>query len=756
MGQKYTRISVGRLLPGDTAISSAAYIVALMAAVVLANAVWLFVDKRPLSWDESIHYMGAVGYARVLHQGGWGVIKNLLYLSDFYPPLAEFLAGVVFAVTRPSPDVASFLDVGFLCGMIWLLFIIGRRFFDEPSGILAAYLFVASTAVTIQAKVFMLDIPLAFFVLLGFYAFWASAGFTRRRWSLLYGAALGLGLLDKWSALFFLCFPPLIQAVTATLQKHEQRGRIWLNVLFIYGVAALLAAPWYGVHFITLVKNTSSYVHARGVLENDPALTSPAAWFYYLGSLFRQTSIPLGLALLFGCAWLCLRRKQAAWMIVWLALPYLILTFIRNKDDRYIIPLLPLACLAGAIWLKDLRKPVRERLLLLLVLALLLQMAYSHLGPQAGWLHTLASHRIAQVPLVNSWAPDKRSWPLDAILADVEHQSQQLRRKPILRVVPDHAYFSRVTFVVEQTRRQAGVQLSGINNWPMFTDFAVSKTGSLGLDFNVERPRRIDLMLQIESRALNPRFELVQRYALPDAAEALLYRRREVLSPLPAASVIDVLQSEIKRVLRGYISSAEEYTIQIEPYSEEETRLGRFKKIHLFARNGQVGDFKHNNLGVPFETLDVELQDPILDVEQCEVGQLVVYSLAGLEVKEVVLQESKLNETLSQSKGDVQALRVSAEKGRLLVRWLGLVPMEATLSLRVVSDPDYAESQNLRFRLQRLRLGGVPLPGWLLQPFLEDFNPLFKLSGFPGRILLGRFDLGEASIRMGTRVPKKP
>ncbi|MCK5242796.1 glycosyltransferase family 39 protein [bacterium] len=743
-------IKIPEIFSGKCNISTTAYLAALLAAIILTNLVWLFVDARPLAWDESTHYMGAVGYFKVLQQGGWGLLHNLLYLSDFYPPLTEFIAGLFFLLTSPSTDTAAFLDVFFIGGIIWVLFLLGKRTFGQETGILAGYVFAAGSAVIIQSKVFMLDISLAFFVTLGFYAFLASEQFLRKRWVITYGVVLGLAMLTKWSALFFLAFPPLIAALVATVQKHKQLGRIWFFVLLAYAIAGCLAGPWYVVHFIKLVKNTSGYIHARGVLENDPSLLSPKAWFYYLGSVFKQTSIPMAVVIYIGLIWFFIRHKVSGWMAIWLAGPYLILMLIRNKDHRYIIPLLPLLSLAGLTWIQGLKKPVKEKVVLGIAVLALIHMGYVHLGAKTGWLHKLTQIKIMDTPIIDSLAPDARAWPLGAILAEVEERSRNLGRKPILRIIPDAANFTRVNFVVEQSSRKNMVRLSSTSNWPMFTDYAVTKTGSLGLDFNTEKPGKISLALQIESRAQAPRFELLQKYSLPDKSEALLYARQEVLSELSSQTIEALVKEELHYLLSAYIQDAKTYAIDIVPFSETETRLGRFKKILVRAEQGLVGDFKHNPLGVPFQRLNVELDNLILDIEKLEIGKLLPYTVGRMKINEVLLEAEDLNQSISQATGAIQSLRVSCQANKLTARWTGLFPVQATISLRVIPDPQVKTSQNLRFQIHSVKLGWLPIPGWWLQPVVEDFNPLFKLSGFSGDVVLGRMKIQDGTIHMGT------
>ncbi|MEW6517484.1 MAG: phospholipid carrier-dependent glycosyltransferase [candidate division FCPU426 bacterium] len=731
-----------------------AWLAALAVAWTLSQALWLTADQRPFAWDESIHYMGALGYYRILHDHGPGLLPRLLYQSDFYPPLAESAAGAAFLLFGPGPDRAAFFNTVYVLGILLLLFLLGRRQGDGLQGAGAAYLFAAGSMVCLQAKFFMLDLPLTFWVLLGYYFFLRSEAFARLRWSLGFGAVFGLALLTKWSAVFFLLLPPLGAGLTA-VSRGEIRASVWLrNAFLALGLAALLAGPWYAAHLLKLVRNTSGYFHARGVLENDPSLLSPAAWWYYLLSVLRQLGWPLGLAVLAGLAWALIRRGrgQGLWWAWWLGAPYLVLTLIRNKDNRYTLPLLPLICLAGVSALADLSPRARRRTVQVLMLLALLQLAYVHVGQNAGWVHQALSFRLAGSPLVESLAPDPRVWPLETILAEVESLSQGMARPPILRVIPDHAAFSKVAFVVAQAGRRSRVQLSGATDWPAFTDFAVTKTGSLGLDFAVEKPQAITRELLDPGSPAGRRFELVGRYPLPDQSEALLYRRREVAAAAaPAPEMLKQVESGLAALLAAYVKNAAAMTIQVTPASEQETQLGHLQSVRVRAQQALLGDFKHKPFGVHCEQLDVEVAPVVFDWEAWQEGRLVLYDVGSLTVHSLNLQAEAVNDDLAEAEGDLQRLSLEFSAGRVTALWQGKPEASVRLRLSVVPDPHLPDSQNLRFDLQSAAGLGLTLPGWLLQPWVEDFNPLFKLAGFPGRIRLGTLQAENSVLSLGSQ-----
>ncbi|MCD4812155.1 LmeA family phospholipid-binding protein [bacterium] len=742
-------IRIPDVFSGEKLLSSGSLIAALVLSLVLANFVWLFFDKQPQAWDESIHFMGAVGYYKTLLQGGWDVWYNLLYQSDFYPPLIEVLTGLVFLVTKPVPDVAAFLNLFYLLGIVWVLVLIGRTLYDETTGILAGYLFSAAVMVAIQSKYFMLDIPMVLQYCLGFYFYLQSENFRKKRWSLLYGMMFGLAMLNKWSALFFFAPPPLILGVISLFRQEGEGKKIWRNILLAFGLAGLMAAPWYSVHFIKLVKNTSGYIHARGVLENDPPLTSPLAWIYYLGSVFRQMSWPLGLTVVGGFVVAMFKKRHRLLLAVWLGSPYIILMLIRNKDHRYTLPLLPIICLVGISWIAALKPETKKKWVPIIALAALAQFAYVHMGQHLGGFERLLSARLLGTSLIESKAPDSRIWPLDAILADVAHVGGNLGRPPQLRVIPDAAKFSRVTFVVAQSRQPRGVQLASTTDWPAFTDFVVTKTKHLGLEFNIAKPKAITEALANSTTAVGKRFELMRTYPLPDGSDALLYRRREVFHHLSQERIILLLKHELDQLLSAYLRNCEDLSIRITSGPDQSTRIGHFPEILVEARNGEVGDFKHKPLGVPFSRLKLALKDLVIDLDWLEQGKPVPYYIDAMRVMHVQLKDEGLNRAFQKANDDLKNLRVFFTGSTMAAHWIGDIPLSVNLALEVVPDKDRPESDNLRFRIEKIKCLGIPIAGFLIQPLVADFNPLFKLAGFPGKIVLGQLRLEKGILRMG-------
>lgn len=717
--------------------------------LIAGFAAWLAVDQRPLSWDESIHYMNAVGYARTLSQPAWSLPVGLLYLSDFYPPLHEFLLGAVFLLTGPSEKVAAAANLPYLLGITLLLLLLGRRLFTPRAGLLAGWLFLAAAEIGIQSKFPMLDLPLTFWVLLGFWTALRSEGFIRRREAWAYGAVLGLAVLVKWSAVFFLVLPPLAAGLGA--HRRGTEGRTVLgNLLRAFGVAAVLAAPWYLVHLVQFLRHAAPYLYSRGVVENDPSLLSPASWTYYAAAVAHQASWPLAAVLALGVVlWLFSRPAPGLWLL-WLGAPYLWLTLLRNKDIRYTLPLLPLLCLLAAGGLE--RWPERTRRAVWAAAALFAgaHFAYVHLGPYAGPVHAWLSRPIAGIRLVPSFGPDPKPWPLARVLRDAQELVKAPDRGPVLRVIPDHPYFNPSSFrAVQAGGPETALKVSGCTDWPAFTDLAVTKTGGLGPEFSGPAPRVItDELAQAQHRS-GRRFELVRRYPLPDGSEALLYARASVTDPGPSAKVLDELHVSLERLLDRYLRAAQGLSLEITPFTTADTLAGRFRSVRLSALSAELGDFAHKPLGVRVRDLDVELTDLTLDLDQARGNTLVPYAVGSLKLHRVRVDAEDLNRSLAEAGGEAVRASVTIRPEGLHAEWRGRPHAAVDVALKVVPDANSSGSENLSFRVRRLRVWALGVPGWLVQPLLGDFNPLLRLGGFPGLVELGEVRSFPGGMELG-------
>jgi len=167
----------------------------------LLAAVLIFAAVMRLSWPgiTEFKYDEATVARRALaliHEGVWPTRGVTSSLGIPHPPLTAYLLAIPFSVTRdPSLAVLFLGALGVIA--VWLTFVLGRRYFNERVGLIAAALFAASPWATFYSrKIWSQNLPV---VTLGFmlalYALIAERNKRSLPWVLVaLGALMGLHL----------------------------------------------------------------------------------------------------------------------------------------------------------------------------------------------------------------------------------------------------------------------------------------------------------------------------------------------------------------------------------------------------------------------------------------------------------------------------------------------------------------------------------------------------------------------------------
>src|SRR5215472_3811431 len=178
-----------------------------------------------------------------------------------------------------------------------IAYAIGRQLYDERTGFWAALLTSLSTGVVFSARIISTDVPLLFFWALALWAYvnllahvpakWTpvrrqehapnyessarsdSSGTERalanpsRRWAVVLGAAIGLGLLAKYAMIYLLPGMALAALFSPRARLLWTRSDIWLAL----AVAALVVAP----NIAWNVSNSfATFHHTGGLIVGEP------------------------------------------------------------------------------------------------------------------------------------------------------------------------------------------------------------------------------------------------------------------------------------------------------------------------------------------------------------------------------------------------------------------------------------------------------------------------------------------------------
>ncbi|GAB4110886.1 MAG: hypothetical protein Fur005_17390 [Roseiflexaceae bacterium] len=312
-------------------------------------------------------------------------------------------------------------------GLVGLSYAVGRRMAGTAAGLGAAFLLAILPTAIGDAHYVTVDTPAAFF---GMLAFWlitrlAPPETTPRPWPIfLAGLVVGMAASTKYNV------GVMVAPLGAVLLMRAIEQRSWVSLLREGGIAACgvfcgftLGTPLWLVQADRLIDDLAGI--ARHYRETGhPGAESSRPWLFYFGALsFEATA--LAWASLIGALVALTRRKPLDWLILALAIPYVIqLSSVRVVFFRNAVPLLPFVCLLAALAVVVLTTWVVQRFKRQTIGPLLLLISFGLIGWQPlakatrdEWLRVQPTTRMLATEWINANAPvGSRIWLEDQTL----------------------------------------------------------------------------------------------------------------------------------------------------------------------------------------------------------------------------------------------------------------------------------------------------------------------------------------------------
>ncbi|NEQ10061.1 MAG: phospholipid carrier-dependent glycosyltransferase [Moorea sp. SIO4E2] len=536
------------------------------------DRIWFALDHSVPAWDQADYLTGSLNYWQALQHPQWFSGEwwsSFWAISSKVPPLTYIIAAMVQQMFGTGPELATIALV--LCSgvLIASVYGLGLVLFNRRVGLWAAGLVVLLPGLYRYRLEFLLDYPLTTVVSLCFWSLtvWWSLGRAKTPlsrttvrqgwlWGLGFGLCLGLALLVKQTALFFLFVPIAWAGVRVLWQRQWQRLAQLIGGLL---VSVLLFGPWYRINWLLILTSGKRATIDSAIAEGDPALNTLDAWVYYWKILPYLISWPLLLIPIVGLLIYGLKYglKQSAiakpnnlpsphppiWSLTWLGVfivgGYLLCSLNINKDARYILPLVPVLSVFLAYgltcWTNRWGKPMRWSTVGLATVLMML-----NLFPLGGrGLTQLLSPRVQHLPYLG------QPWPHPKVIAEIIKTQPYLRSNlGVLPSTPDinqhnfNYYGALANFQVYG--RQVGTQAKQVKQDMRSLSWFLTKTGAQG-----SIPESQAAIVQAVEQGSE--FELHQTWELPDTSQLKLYHKRQppiAVKPLSIKPAGD--QSSIK------------------------------------------------------------------------------------------------------------------------------------------------------------------------------------------------------------------
>lgn len=310
----------------------------ILVLVVISRFIGYSIDEiQP--WDEGIY---AHRISACLVHNEWldqtEYSPNGLYSSS-HPPLVIWI-NAIFDSYR----------IGTILFSVAIIILLGLMFKNRFNALVAILIFSFSSFLLFYSQHTQLDIPLAFFILLGLHFWNMYKKSSLKKYVLLTGIALGLGL---WTKIFIAFFIPLTIFFDILFDYYKKKidfKKNILNLLLITLIGIIIISPWfifmgnkYGEDFFNyyflfhLVNRSIS-----GVEGNTKAL----GFLFYINQLI--VILPLGISFITIFYKSLIKNHQNQIFIISFLLQILLFSLASTKLATYIIPsLVLLTYLAG-------------------------------------------------------------------------------------------------------------------------------------------------------------------------------------------------------------------------------------------------------------------------------------------------------------------------------------------------------------------------------------------------------------------------
>ncbi|KAB8330132.1 phospholipid carrier-dependent glycosyltransferase [Scytonema tolypothrichoides VB-61278] len=432
----------------------------------LCDRIWFALDHSVPAWDQADYLTGTLNYWRALQNPQWfnqEWWQSFWLLSSKIPPLTYIVTAVVQNIFGTGPDQATLVMLFFSAILLGSVYGLGTVLFSESVGLWAAALCQVLPALYQLRLEFLLDYPLAAVVTLSFFCLtvwritvdkekeerrrilphspplWFPHSLPPLFWAIAFGLTLGLALLVKQTALFFLLTPIVWVGVGAL--RHRRWGQL-LQLLSALCFSVLIFGSWYRANWLLILTSGKRATIDSAIAEGEAPLNTLQAWTYYWHQLPHQVSLPLllvpifALLLYWGRSGLDKEDTQTnkmrkirgmlpkfftssspsqvsslKWLTVFFVGAYLLSSLNMNKDDRYVLPYLPILSVFLAYGLTRLSSLVGQRVhwstFGLAVLLMLLNL-FPVGGVVGGWVTQALSPNAQRYPYMKEELPHRQ------------------------------------------------------------------------------------------------------------------------------------------------------------------------------------------------------------------------------------------------------------------------------------------------------------------------------------------------------------
>jgi hypothetical protein len=623
-----------------------------------------------------------------------------------------FISSFIYFIYGPEADLdilIAFSNSLFLTILSLSLFFLSAQIFNRNVAILSSIGITSFWAISYHFRMFMLDLPVTAMVCLGIYSFLKTKNFENIKNSIIFGFISGLGMLTKWSYIFFI-FVPCLHSIISFIFANNKYKRI-IGMILSLLMFLIITSPWYALHISNLLVDFVIVSYEIGIREGDPEVFSLQSLLFYIVKFPSLILFHWLIYFIIGFYFYLFKElKNKPILFLWMLSGYLILTVLRNKEIRYIMPVLPAVSMISVFWLDKIKWNFYRKVMIILIPVLL------------SLMHSI----YADLPL-------KEKWFVPEAVNFIKSQ-KFYNYYPSVRVVPDHPYFEKNAFRYYAEINNFKCYFSSWHLFPFFSDYIITKTGYQGIRKEAEEIMNKHIRNRKDFKLI---FKNKWQKNLPDGSVAIIYIRD--ITPLPKATPLHIIK-KFRRILASYIqkhtNSVENLRIRIIPFSREDTLKGRLRKVEIYAKSVSILIQNNKNKSLKIENVRMEFYDLTINpYKLMREDALEIISLKKIKPF-FILQEKDVSNLLSNFSAKY-LITLAFNKDFIFIHFCNKVfhlCMDAKIGIKIMSN-------NFYYHFEEFRIMEAPLPSFIPALLTERYNPI--LNPMPFRMELNSISIAD-------------
>lgn len=435
---------------------------------VITNFIWLITDQKLPNWDPAVDFITNIRLYEILKHPSLKIFKEAAEISSqdaYRPPLVRFLICPFYLFFPQNIFFTTlFMSIIFWYLLFFSVFNLGKLMRNESVGLFACFLIGTYPLIFTLSRIYLLDFPLTAMVALSLYLILLGLQLNSIRYFIILGLVLGLGLLTKAGLLIFVIAPLIylclkifiLDVQNETIVSHplnDRKIRITLSLLITFIISFL----YYGFIFKGFLSFIQENVRHGILYDLDPLWKTTEGWMYYVRAIVSSVSpfyflfFVIGLFSIFK-----LNRHYRLILLLWILVPYFILTFSGNKDGRYISPLLPVFALISALGIDTFfRQGLKKIIIVSIIIIGLAQFFVGSFGiiklPKL--TVKIKLYRVLNIPLfipkgyfgsTFEHSPQREDWKIKELFRKIEDdwKEQRIESPPNVLLLVNHRFYN--------------------------------------------------------------------------------------------------------------------------------------------------------------------------------------------------------------------------------------------------------------------------------------------------------------------------